>query len=161
MTSKELRRLSRQDLLELLVRMQQENETLTAKVEELDERLQDRTIRIDSVGSLAEAALVLNAVFTDADKAVAQYKENVQRCYEEQQTAYDKIVKGAEERATEIIRSAEEKAAEIIRSAEEEKQKKMAEADAHSLLLNQLLENYLKSHAELKGLLSGSFTNNE
>ena len=37
-------------------------------------------------GSIAEAALALNSVFEDADKAAAQYLENIKRCSEQQQS---------------------------------------------------------------------------
>lgn len=142
MTSKELRRLSRQDLLELLLRQQRENETLTAKLAELEKQLQDRAIHIRTAGSMAEAALVLNGVFADADKAVEQYIENIRRCSEEQQKAYDKIVLAAEQRAT-----------EIIGAAEEEKQKNMEEADAYWRQLRRSLEEFCQNRKDIEELL--------
>ena len=145
MTSKELRRLSRQDLLELLLRQQRENETLTAKLAELEKQLQDRAIHIRTAGSMAEAALALNGVFADADKAVEQYIENIRCCSEGQQKAYDKIVLAAEQRAT-----------EIISAADEEKRKRMKEVDFYYHQKIDELKDFLRTHPELKEFVTKS-----
>lgn len=83
MTEKELRRLSRAELLELLLAEIKENEQLHAKLKAANEQLADRKILIENAGSIAEAALELNGVFEAADRAVRQYLENVRRIAEE------------------------------------------------------------------------------
>lgn len=83
MTDKELRRLSRSELLEMLLSLTQENEKLKIRLEQAEDRLRDRRILIDKAGSIAEAALQLNNIFEDADRAVQQYLENVRRMTEE------------------------------------------------------------------------------
>ncbi len=85
MTDQELRRLSRADLLELLLKERQENERLRGQLEIASERLADRCIQIENCGSIAEAALRLNGVFEAAEAAAAQYLENVRRIAKEQQ----------------------------------------------------------------------------
>ena len=84
MTDRELRKLSRAELLELLLEESRENERLRAQLQEMNEKLADRAIRIERAGSIAEAALQLNGVFQAAEEAVAQYLENVRRLAEEQ-----------------------------------------------------------------------------
>lgn len=79
MTSRELKKLSRAQLLDLLLKVSRENERLRARQEELECELQDRAIQIENVGSIAEAALKLNGVFEAAQAAAAQYLENVHR----------------------------------------------------------------------------------
>ena len=79
MTDKELRRLSRAELLEMLLMQMEENEKLKKNLAEAEKALADRRINIDKAGTLAEAALKMNGVFEAADKAVRQYLENVQR----------------------------------------------------------------------------------
>lgn len=76
MTDRELKRLSRAELLELLIEQVKENESLQAQVERLNARLKDRDIAVQEAGSLAEAALRLNGVFAAADDAVKQYVTN-------------------------------------------------------------------------------------
>ena len=79
-----LRKLSRAELLELLLEESRENERLRAQLQEMNEKLADRAIRIERAGSIAEAALQLNGVFQAAEEAAAQYLENVRRLAEEQ-----------------------------------------------------------------------------
>ncbi len=79
MTNRELRKLSRAELLELLLTESRENERLRAQLEDLEAQLADRSIQVEFAGSLAEAALRLNGVFRAADQAAAQYLENVRR----------------------------------------------------------------------------------
>ena len=138
MTSRELRRLGRRDLLELLIRQEQQNEKLRARVSELEELLSDRSIAIENCGTMAEAAMVLNSVFESADKAAAQYLESIKGCAEQQESAFNRIVAEAEQRAE-----------AIIDSAEKEKQRKKREADAYARKLSERIEAYFKAHPGL------------
>lgn len=79
MTDKELRHLSRSELLEMLLAAAKENERLKAELEQSKAELRDRRIQMENAGTLAEAALQLNGVFQAADAACAQYIENIQR----------------------------------------------------------------------------------
>lgn len=77
MTDKELKRLRRGELLELLVEQGRQLERLEHELEEAREALARRDIAIREAGTLAEAALKLNGVFEAADAAVRQYMENL------------------------------------------------------------------------------------
>lgn len=79
MTDKELRRLNRRELLEILLAEMEENEALKERLGEAEAALADRRIEMEKAGSLAEAALKLNGVFEAADRAARQYLENVRR----------------------------------------------------------------------------------
>lgn len=79
MTDKELRRLSRAELLEMLLAQTEENDRLKKRLEEAEKALEDRRVDIARAGSLAEASLQLNQVFAAADQAAKQYLENVER----------------------------------------------------------------------------------
>lgn len=86
MTDRELRKLSRGELLELLLAERMENERLRKALKDANAKLQDRTLLIENAGSMAEAALRLNGVFEAADQAVRQYLENACRAAEEKQS---------------------------------------------------------------------------
>lgn len=79
MTSKELRKLKRSELLELMLAQSREIEELQRKLEEAEEELASRDIMLREAGSIAEASLRLNHIFEDAQKAADQYLENVRR----------------------------------------------------------------------------------
>lgn len=78
MTDKELKRLRRGELLELLVEQGRQLERLERELAEARAALADREIAIQKSGTLAEAALKLNGVFEAADAAVMQYLENLE-----------------------------------------------------------------------------------
>ena len=89
MTDKELRRLSRSELLEMLIEKTTENEQLKLKLEQAEAQLNDRRIAIDKAGAIAEAALHINNVFEAADKAVKQYLENVRIMAQKESSIYE------------------------------------------------------------------------
>lgn len=75
MTDKELKRLSRAELLEMLIAQVKENEVLRTRLAGAEARLDSRMLAIEDAGTLAEAAMRLNAVFASADAAAQQYLE--------------------------------------------------------------------------------------
>lgn len=83
MTEKELRRLSRRELLEMLITRTIENERLTEELQQARKELSDREFIQERAGSMAEAALQLNGVFEAADRAAREYLETIRRMAEE------------------------------------------------------------------------------
>ena len=79
MTDKELRRLSRNELLEMLISETEENARLREELAQVRAELENRRILVEQSGSLAEAALRINCVFEAADRAAKQYLENICR----------------------------------------------------------------------------------
>ena len=77
MSAKNVKSLSRSDLLEILVELKKENDALKEQLAQAQRELSDRRIVIEEAGSLAEAALKLNGVFEAAMAACEQYKENI------------------------------------------------------------------------------------
>ena len=118
MTDKELRRLSRSELLEMLIAQTEENSQLKIRLEQAEAQLRDRRIEIDKAGSLAEAALSLNGVFQAAEAAAQQYLENIERISGQQ----DAICRDMKEQA-------KQEAAEIRQEAQAYSEKAHAEAE--------------------------------
>lgn len=87
MTDKELRRLSRRELLEMLIASAEENERLRAELTQAQGELNSRQLLLKQSGSMAEAALRLNGVFEAADRAAQQYLTNVRAAAEERAEA--------------------------------------------------------------------------
>lgn len=79
MTDRELKRLSRGELLEMLLALTKENEKLKQELEEARAALADRRLIIGEAGTMAEAALRLSGVFEAADRAARLYLENIRR----------------------------------------------------------------------------------
>lgn len=76
MDAKKLKKMNREDLLELLLEETRRNEELEAK-------LNERTIKLEKAGSIAEASLALNNVFESAQKAADEYVASIKAIYEE------------------------------------------------------------------------------
>ena len=79
MTSKELRKLSRKELIEVLLAQTREMEQLKAELNSKNELLEKREINIRESGSIAEAALRLSGIFEDAQKAADTYLAEIKR----------------------------------------------------------------------------------
>jgi len=102
LTEKELRKLNRYQLLELLIAQTERADQLQAKLEAAEQELSDQKLKISSLGSIAEASLQLNGVFQSAQNAADMYIDN------------------AKKRAEMIVRSAHRKAAKIIAQTHEQ-----------------------------------------
>ena len=83
MTEKELHRLSRRELLEMLITRTMENERLKEELQQARNELSGRQLIQERAGSMAEAALQLNGVFEAADRAAREYLETIRRMAEE------------------------------------------------------------------------------
>lgn len=120
MTDKELKKLSRADLLEMMLALSRENEQLRKENIQLQKQLSDRTVAIENAGSLAEAVLQLNGVAEAAQAACEQYLYNIrersanleQLCQQkEQQTREkcDQMIAQAQKQAEEYLQAAQQK----------------------------------------------------
>ena len=81
MAERELRRMNRMELIEIIYALKQHEE-------ELERQNAKRTLRLEQVGSIAEAALSLNRVFEAAQAAADQYLESVKAQYPVQGTEF-------------------------------------------------------------------------
>lgn len=81
MTDKELHRLSREELLQMLLQQTREVERLEKELAAAQQALNDRSIMLAQAGNIAEASLKINRVFEAAQRAAEQYIINVHRLY--------------------------------------------------------------------------------
>ena len=107
MTDKELRKLSRQDLLEILLEQSREMDRLRAQVQELEEALENRDLELENAGSIAEASLKLNGVFEAAQAAADQYLANIRRQNAEAESRCRQMVTQTKEKCDQVLRRAE------------------------------------------------------
>ena len=96
MTEKDLKKLNRYQLLELLIVQTDRADKLQAKLDIAEKQLENQELQISSLGSIAEASLQLKGVFQAA------------------QDAADMYIEAAKKRAEEIEDDAHKKAAEIL-----------------------------------------------
>lgn len=139
MTDKEIRKLNRLELLELMVTLSEENEILRKKVDALQKQVDEREIDIESAGSIAEASLELSGVFEAAQDAANRYLENIA-----------KINTSAQKDADRMIAKAKRTCADMEQEAKKQVDEKWKS-------LKKMLDEYIKTHditkEELKTLV--------
>lgn len=103
MTNKELKKLSRADLLELLLVQTREAERLKKKLVTAEKELEERQIRMSAVGNLAEAMVEVNGVMAAAQATAEQYLENIAAMEEESRKKCDLMIQAAQKEARRIL----------------------------------------------------------
>ena len=73
MADRELKKLSRAELIDIIYALKEREDDLSAQVAALEEKLAQREIKISRAGSIAEAALAINRVFEQAQAAAEDY----------------------------------------------------------------------------------------
>lgn len=112
MNEKELRKLSRYQLLDLLVTQTERADELQKKVEELENELMMREFNMSQLGSLAEASLQISGVIEAAQESADMYLRAAQK-------QADLMISHARSQAASIIVKAEMQAREIYGGAQE------------------------------------------
>lgn len=74
---KDIRKMSRKDLLELLVLQGKRNDELQKELDCTKKMLNDRRIVISESGNIAEAALRINKIFEVCQEAADQYLNSI------------------------------------------------------------------------------------
>lgn len=133
----DLRKLSRADLLEILLEQSHENESLKAKIadlnaetENLRQKLKDKKIVIEKAGTLAEATFMLNGVLDSAQQAAQQYLDNLQSLYDreaincvqkeaETEAYVEQLVYDTQKRCEQLEKSTEQKCSAMLYAAKE------------------------------------------
>lgn len=110
MTDKELSRLKRVDLLELLIAQGRENDRLTAELAEAREQLEARGLVLKNAGSIAAAAMELNGVFQAAQAAANQYLDSIRRMEQETAVRCQTMEAETKERCAALLAEAQKKA---------------------------------------------------
>ena len=117
MTDKEVKRLTRSQLIEIIYQLQLKQDELTAENEKLSKALEDRRILINKTGDLAQAVLEIHNVMQAAQDAATHYLEEMQTRVDE---AHEQLIKEAREEADAIISEARQQAEEIAAQTKNE-----------------------------------------
>lgn len=115
MTDKDVKKLSRKELLEIMIDQRREIESLRGELQEMETAIKKREIVIDKAGSIAEAALVLNGVFQSAQEACQQYADNIAQ---RQKALCRQMEEESQEKARQILAEAEKRRSEMLRIAQ-------------------------------------------
>ncbi len=103
LTEKEIRKLNRYQLLELLIVQLERADRLQARLDSLENKMNSQDLKLTAIGSIAEASLQLSGVFESAQKAADMYVDAAKKHAEE-------IERDAREKAEAILLQAHAKA---------------------------------------------------
>lgn len=155
MTEKELHKLSRSELLELLLDQRKENDRLETEIASLDAKLEDRRLQIEDSQSLADAALKLTKVYADADEAAKLYKDNAKLLEDKAKAKLENANREAEalladanNKAKKLLADANSEAKRVIARAQEEAETTRAQAVSEANRI--LIETRLKTEEILR-----------
>lgn len=156
--NKELRKMKRVDLLDIMVIQSKENEYLKIQLDEALAELEERKIQIKEAGSIAEAALQLNGVFEAAEKAGSQYLENIARLSEEKETINARIIEESERKVAELMAETQAKCEKLERDTKIKCEGMVLQAEKESEeywdKVSEKLESFYKQHREIKDIMS-------
>lgn len=147
MTDKEFRRLSRDELIEIIYELKKVQSELAEENEQLRASLSERSYQIAQAGSIAEAAIGLSGVFEAAQAAADAYLSQVHEANEQTESRCARLLLDAKREADDIVARAQREA-DIIRMTAEREAK--AQWDA----LQDKTDTLLRSYAELRTLLN-------
>ena len=122
MTPKELKRLSRTDLLEMVLELTKENVELRRNAEQLRLELKERNLLIEDSGSLAEASLKLSGVFQAAQSACDLYTENVHARMDAMKEECARMEQRTKKKCDAMLEQAKAEAREILAAAKRKAQ---------------------------------------
>lgn len=131
MPDRELRRMRRAELVEIILALKQTEDRLRAENAALSAQLQERQIHIENVGSIAQAALELNKVFEAAQAAADEYVASVRAANKNTDAAANALRAQAEAEAEQILAQAQTEAANLKARTQKECDEQ-AEAAARS-----------------------------
>ncbi|MBO5870273.1 MAG: hypothetical protein J6Q89_05930 [Clostridia bacterium] len=163
MADKELKRLSRSELLEMLISQSEENELLRGQVKDLQNSLNERRIYIEQAGSIAEASLLINKVFESAEAAAQDYINNIKHLSDKQGDILKRNEEENQYLCQQMIEETKEKCKIIendaLKEAERIKSDAQQEASEYWNSIYLKLNSYVSNNSELKHLLSFDFLN--
>lgn len=155
MTDKELKRLSRRELVDIIYELQKKDAERENEIEQLQAALAKKELAVSEAGSIAEAALKVNGVFEAAQAAANQYllsiraaNADVTEKIETARKQSDELLRQANQRADNIISEAEAKANAIISNANQDAAKSWTQ-------FQQKADELLRTRSELNALVRG------
>ena len=114
MADKDLKRLNRTELLELLLEQTRVREELESRLAQAEEKLAERQLQMEKAGDLAHAVLEINGVMAAAQKAADQYLDNARAMEARTKRRCEELLAQAQEQADRIIREAKDTRKKII-----------------------------------------------
>lgn len=114
MISKELKKLSRRELVDIIYQLKKNEQQMQEKIAALEEALQEKRIRVSVAGSIAEAAADITNLFSTAQLTADLYLREIASMKADTERECAKMIEDARVRAEQIISGAENQANDLF-----------------------------------------------
>ena len=104
---KELKKLSRRELVDVIYRMKKNEEQMQEEIAYLQYELEDKRIRISDAGSIADAAAEITQIFSSAQETAELYLNEIACMKEETEKECEKKIEDARILAQTIVERGE------------------------------------------------------
>ena len=142
MTDKDLRRLSRAELLDILYEQRKRYEDSLAENQALRQQLEDRTLRIASAGVFEAAQAAADQYLASVKAATAEMVQKTDEAQRQRET----IIQDAKQQADKIVQDAQAQADRILAEAG-------AQVDARWAEFQKNADALIHAHDELRSLI--------
>ena len=109
MIGKELKKLSRRELVDIIYLLKKNEQENREKIEALEKALQDKRIRISVAGSIAEAAADITHIFSTAQRTADLYLHEIASMKEDTEKECARMLEEARKQAEMILADAQNK----------------------------------------------------
>ena len=120
MTDKEFKRLGRAQLVDIIYQLQLQVDELTEQKQSLETALEDKRLRINKAGNIAEASLEINDCLRSAQNAAEQYLNEIRILRDETEKQCRQLLATAQADAGTIRAEAQAAADAILAKAKAE-----------------------------------------
>ena len=107
MIGKELKKLSRKELVDIIYQLKKNEEEKQAELAAMEAELQDKRIRVSVAGSIAEAAMDITQIFATAQRTADLYLLEISAMKEATERECASLVEDAKKQAEATITEAE------------------------------------------------------
>ena len=123
MDEKKFRKISKKELLEIMLSQAKRIEELELELDKTKQKLDSKKISINESGSIAEAALKLNSIFEVAQATAKQYLFNIEEKCKKMENDTKKECRKREREADKYIAEVELKVKELLKNNKKNNQK--------------------------------------
>ena len=113
MIGKDLKKLRRRELVDVIYQMKKNEEELLEKISLLEASLKEKRIRIENAGSIASAASEITQLFTAAQNSADLYLSEIEAMKKECKEECERMIEDAKKKADEIVSFAEKEKSNI------------------------------------------------
>jgi vacuolar-type H+-ATPase subunit H len=103
MISKELRKLNRRELVDVIYQLKKNEEQLQERISTLETELENRRINLSVAGSIAEATTDITGIFSVAQATADLYLREIASMRDEAQKEAEKMIEEAEKKVEAIM----------------------------------------------------------